>query len=105
MFRPEAQRDLKDIFRTVLDRSQDVTTTRRFVQRIKDRCDRIGDAPYGGRPRDDLEIGLRTIAFERSAVIAYRIDQGQVRIANVFYRGRDFENLYDVREDASEEAP
>ncbi|WP_279598796.1 type II toxin-antitoxin system RelE/ParE family toxin [Methylobacterium sp. J-076] len=94
-FRPQARNDLKAIFRTILERSQDTTTARRFTQRIKDRCDRIGDAPYGGRPRDDLELGLRSVPFEHSAVIIYRIDQGQVRIANVFYGGRDFERLFD----------
>lgn len=97
-FRPQARSDFRTIFRIVLDRSQDVSTARRFTQRIKDRCERIGDAPYAGRPRDDLEVGLRTIAFERSAVIAYTIDQGRVRIANIFYRGRDITRFYDSEE-------
>jgi toxin ParE1/3/4 len=97
-FRLQARNDLKQIFQTILERSQDTATARQFTQRIKDRCDRIGDAPSGGRSRDDLEIGLRTVPFERSAVIAYRIDHGQVRITNVFYGGRDFERLYEAGE-------
>lgn len=101
-FRLQARNDLKHIFQTILARSQDTATARTFTQRIKDRCDRIGDAPYGGRSRDDLELGLRTVPFERSAVIAYRIDQGQVRITNVFYGGRDFERLYETSEAPSE---
>ena len=47
-----------------------------------------------GRPRDDLEPGLRTIPFERSAVIAYKVEDDRVRIGNVFYGGRNFEALY-----------
>lgn len=65
-----------------------------FVQRIKDRCERIGDAPHGGRPRDDLEPGLRTVPFERSAMIVYRVERDRVRITNIFYGGQDFEALF-----------
>ena len=93
-YRPEARTDLADIFRTVLRVSQHVPTARGFVQRIKDRCERIGDAPHGGRPRDDLEPGLRTVPFEHSAVITYRVEPGRVRISNVFYGGRDYEALF-----------
>ncbi|WP_091863387.1 type II toxin-antitoxin system RelE/ParE family toxin [Methylobacterium brachiatum] len=95
VFRAQARADLANIFRTVFHLSQDVPTARRFTQRIKDRCDRIGDAPHAGRPRDDLSEGLRTVPFERSAVIAYRVERGSVRILNIFYGGRDFEAFYD----------
>lgn len=64
------------------------------MQRIKDRCERIGDAPHGGRPREDLEPGLRTVPFESSALIAYRVEPDRMRITNVFYSGRDFEAFY-----------
>lgn len=103
-YRSEAQNDLLDIFRTVLRLSQSVATARGFVQRIKDRCERIGDAPHGGRPRDDLEPGLRMVPFEHTAVIVYRVEAKRVRVTNVFYGGRDFEALYrtdDPGEDAS----
>lgn len=93
-YRTEAQNDLHDIFRVILLASRNLPTSRRFVQRIKDRCERIGDAPRGGRPRDDLEPGLRTVPFEHKAVIAYRVEPDRVRITNVFYGGRDFEALY-----------
>lgn len=93
-FRAQARADLADIFRTVLHLSQNVVTTRRSTQRIKDRCDRIGDAPRAGRPRDDLSEGLRTVPFERSAVITYRVERRSVRILNIFYGGRDFEAFF-----------
>ena len=64
------------------------------MQRIKARCDLIGDAPLGGRSRDDLGPGLRTFAFERSTVIVYQAEPESVTITNVFYGGRDFEVLY-----------
>ncbi|MGX7706196.1 type II toxin-antitoxin system RelE/ParE family toxin [Methylobacterium sp. Gmos1] len=73
---------------------RNLTTARGFVRRIRDRCKRIGDAPHGGRPRDDLEPGLRTVPIERSAVIAYRVEPDRVLVTNGFYGGRDIEALF-----------
>ena len=58
-FRPEETRDLAAIFRYVFELSRSFETSRNFVLRIRERCERIGDIPYGGRPREDLEPGLR----------------------------------------------
>ena len=38
--------------------------------------------------------GLRTVPFERSAVIAYRVENDTVEITNIFYGGQDYEALY-----------
>ena len=96
-FRPHAVSDLEDIFRAVIWVSQNRITAERFVARILARCRRIGDAPYGGRPREDLQPGLRTVPFEKTAVIAYLVFD-HVEIVNVFYGGRDYEALYLARE-------
>ncbi|KQO54292.1 MULTISPECIES: type II toxin-antitoxin system RelE/ParE family toxin [unclassified Methylobacterium] len=93
-FRPDALDDLGDIFRFVREASGSVSVAASFVRRIKFRCDRIGDAPPAGRPRDDLVSGLRTVPFERSAVIAYLVEDDRVRITNIFYGGKDYEALY-----------
>lgn len=93
-YRAEADIDLLQIYRWVYEASLNPDVAGRFLDRLVERCDRIGDAPYGGRPRDDLEPGLRTVPFEHSAVIAYRVEADRVRIINVFYGGRDFEALY-----------
>jgi toxin ParE1/3/4 len=93
-FRPEATRDLAAIFLYVHELSRSYATSRGFVRRIRERCERIGDAPFGGRPRDDLEPGLRTVPFEKSAVIAYKVDGDYVRITNIFYGGRNYEAAY-----------
>ena len=92
-YRSEAIADLDWIFDAILRVSANQITAERFVRRILARCRRIGNAPYGGRPRDDLEPGLRTVPFERRAVIAYRVTDA-VEITNVFYGGRDYEALY-----------
>ncbi|RWD88666.1 type II toxin-antitoxin system RelE/ParE family toxin [Mesorhizobium sp.] len=64
-----------------------------FVDRIRDRCHSIGNAPRGGRQHDDIVPGLRTVPFEHSAVIAYIVESNIVRIVNIFYGGRDYEAL------------
>jgi toxin ParE1/3/4 len=93
-FRPTATNDLLAIFDYVFDVSQSAEAARRFTERIRDRCERIGDVPFGGRARDDLQPGLRAVPFERSAVIAYTIEGDYVWITNIFYGGRDYEALY-----------
>ncbi|SFL22702.1 type II toxin-antitoxin system RelE/ParE family toxin [Methylobacterium pseudosasicola] len=102
-FQRDARIDLADIFRVVLLASQDNAIAEGFIRRIIERCRRIGDAPHGGRPRDDLEPSLRTVPFERSAIIAYRVETERVMITNVFYGGRDFEALY--RSDRPDDEP
>ncbi|MCJ2140976.1 type II toxin-antitoxin system RelE/ParE family toxin [Methylobacterium sp. E-066] len=101
--RREARIDLADIFRVVLQASRDNDMAEGFIRRIIARCRRIGDAPNGGRRRDDLEPGLRPVPFERSAIIAYRVEANWVMITNVFYGGRDFEALY--RSDRPDDEP
>lgn len=84
---------LAEIHRYVLDQSKSRLVAERFVRRVKARCERIGDAPHAGRPRDELRAGLRVVPFEHSAVIAYMVESDIVRIVNIFHGGRDYEAL------------
>jgi toxin ParE1/3/4 len=93
-FRPSANVDIATIFEYIFEGSQSSAVALRFIRRIRDRCERIGDVPLGGRPRDDLAPGLRTVPFERSAVIAYIVEGDAVQITNIFYGGRDYEAIY-----------
>lgn len=98
-YRPEAVADLEEVFRFILRASQSPAVAAAFVRRIRERCEKIGDAPRGGRPRGDLHSGLRTVPFEKSAVIAYRVEIDRVRIINVFYGRQDYEALFRGGED------
>lgn len=92
-YREAAAADILDIYRWVYEVSLDLVTAERFTGRLVTACERIGDIPLGGRPRDDLLPGLRTVPFERRAVIAYMMADETVIITNVFYGGRDYESL------------
>ncbi|HUZ62941.1 MAG TPA: type II toxin-antitoxin system RelE/ParE family toxin [Acetobacteraceae bacterium] len=93
-YRPAALADLEDIFRGVLRVSGSPVVARRYVERIRVRCRLIPTLPHAGRPRDDLAPGLRTVAFERRAVIVYRVVGAAVEITNVFHGGRNYAALY-----------
>jgi toxin ParE1/3/4 len=100
-FRPQAVADIENVYRYLLRAGATRVTAQRFVTRMRDRCLRIGNVPLGGRARDGLERGLRTVTFEHSAVIAYKVEEGAVRITNVFYGGRDYEALFGGDDEAA----
>ncbi|MER8978553.1 MULTISPECIES: type II toxin-antitoxin system RelE/ParE family toxin [unclassified Mesorhizobium] len=100
-YREDARNDLANIFRHIVEANGSPDVALKFVLRIEDRCQSIGNAPRGGRSRDDILPGLRTVPFEHSAVIAYIIDDNFVRIVNIFHGGRDYETL--MREGGSSE--
>ncbi|MCB1430301.1 MAG: type II toxin-antitoxin system RelE/ParE family toxin [Nitratireductor sp.] len=64
-----------------------------FMQRIRNRCLKIGNVPMGGVSREDLGAGIRMVPFEHSAVILYRVTERRVEIVNVFFGGRDYEAI------------
>jgi toxin ParE1/3/4 len=99
VYSSKANEDLTDLFLWIYEARFDPYLAEQFVQRIRNRCDLIATLPHGGRPRDDLFPGLRTIAFERKAVIAYIVKDETIEIVNVFYGGRDFEAIIGVEED------
>jgi toxin ParE1/3/4 len=89
--RRQAHQDIRDVFEWVLETSRHIQTAENLANRIYDACEALGDFPEKGRLRDDIAVGLRTFAFERVAVIAYRLTEDHVEILNVFYGGRDWE--------------
>lgn len=83
-----AENDIRTIYNWVAD-AADADTAKDYVQRIRDRCDRLANFPERGTPRDDVAPGLRTFGFERRAVVAYMVDDATVRILRILHKGRD----------------
>jgi len=90
-FADSAKDDIYNITEHIALAAGSYRVAAKFVARIEARCERIANFPRSGRPRDDLVVGLRTVPFERTALIAYVIEANVVRIINIFYGGRDFE--------------
>jgi len=97
IYADDARNDLSAIFAIVLEMSGSIVTAERFVRRIEERCNRIGDAPRGGAPRDDILPGMRIVPFEKRAVIMYFVEADSVIISNIFYGGADYEALLGAR--------
>jgi toxin ParE1/3/4 len=99
IFADGANADLRGIHRYIAEVSQSYRTADRFLERVIIRCEKIGNIPFGGRPRDDLLAGLRTVPFEKTTIIAYRVIDDVVEITNVFHGGRDYEALFRDEDD------
>lgn len=95
IFSEEADADIATIYAWIARETDSLEVALGFVSRIVDRCEKIGDAPHGGKARDDLAPGVRTVPFEKAALIAYRAEADRVVITNVFYRGRDVEAAFE----------
>jgi toxin ParE1/3/4 len=90
-YRDSARTDLDTIFWYIAETTANPRTAYGYVQRIEQRCRKIGDAPRAGRLRNDLSPGLRTVPFERSAIVCYLVENQTIWITNIFRRGRNFE--------------
>lgn len=98
--RASAIQDLKDIYGWIASESGYPQIAEKFVNRIFDRCESLGEFPMKGRARDDLQPGVRILPFDRSAIIAYRILVDTIEVIDIFYGGRDHEAL--LRDDDGE---
>ena len=92
-YRPAALDAIVSIFTYVLEASQNHVTAERYIKRLYDRCERIGDAPFGGVARPDLGTNLRMAVVERSVVILYVVGGHVVKITSIFAGGQDYEAL------------
>lgn len=91
VLRASALDDLRSIFEW-LERETGADFARDYVRRIRDSCQELQDFPNRGRLRADLAPGLRTILFERRAIIAYTVNAREVQIVRILHRGRDIDN-------------
>ena len=92
-FDPAAEAELAELYGYIRDKSGSAAIAEGYVRRIFDRCMRLGERPGQGTRRDDLRPGLRTVAFERRATIAFTVEDDGVIILRILYGGRDLTRL------------
>jgi len=91
-FRPLAEADLFDLYRYIAhEAGRDVAGA--YIDRIEAACLSLATFPERGRRRDDIGPGLRTIGFQRRAMIVFQVMVPEVVIIRVFYGGQDYERL------------
>jgi toxin ParE1/3/4 len=93
VFRRSAQDDLRAIYNYIRQETGSGETGKAYLRRIRKRCQKIADAPFGGVSRDDLGDGIRMTVFERRIVILYRVEDNAVWVTNIFSGGRDYDTL------------
>ena len=92
-FSPEALGDLIDLYDyiTLRDGAERAIG---YIDRIEDCCRNLSMFPDRGMRRDDLRPGLRTLGFERRAVIASLVTADAVTILRILYGGRDLDTIF-----------
>ncbi len=87
---PEAQSDLVEIHGYVEARSGSTVTADRYIERIDGFLSSFEVFPERGSPRHEIRPGLRIIGFERSASVAFMVEDDDVVILRVLTGGREF---------------
>jgi toxin ParE1/3/4 len=88
VLRPGARADLKSIFDWV-EQAAGPEQALTYVERIRAHYLALVDFPKRGTDRSDLVPGLRTLAFERRATIAYTVEKDAVIVLRILHKGRD----------------
>ena len=88
VLRPDARADLKSIFDWV-EQSAGPEQATEYLGRIRLHYIGLNDFPNRGTDRSELWPGLRTLAFERRATIAYVVEKEAIVILRILHKGRD----------------
>jgi toxin ParE1/3/4 len=93
VLRRSAFEDLNSIF-TWIAVDSGAEFAEAYVRRIRNLCYSLSDFPNRGAPRPDLGPKLRTVVFERKAIIAYTVEEREVQIVRVLHHGRDIQTEF-----------
>jgi len=88
LFSREARADLVSIYLWI-EAAAGEAVAAAYQDRLRAACLALADFPARGTPRPDFGPDIRSIAFERRAVIAYRELPDSVEILAIAHRGRD----------------
>lgn len=87
---PEAQTDLVDIHAYIVERSGSFITADRYIERIHGFLSSFDIFAERGTVREDIRSGLRIVGFERSASVAFMVEDDDVVILRILSGGREF---------------
>jgi toxin ParE1/3/4 len=86
----EAEADLVEIYRFVLEISASKPVARQYIDRIRAFLEGFATFPQRGSIRDDIREGLRIIGFERRVSIAFVVEEEDVVILRILSAGQKF---------------
>jgi toxin ParE1/3/4 len=85
---PEAEADLFNIYRYILEASASQVVALGYLDRINSFLSSFQTFPERGSLRNEIRDGLRIIGFERSASIAFLVEAESVIILRIAYGGQ-----------------
>lgn len=88
IFLPDAEQRLSAIEAYLTERAGSLVAER-FVAGVIARAERLSAFPLRGTPRDDLQIGLRTVVHRRKVTVAYVVEGDRVAVTDFLYKGED----------------
>ncbi len=87
---PEAQTDLVLMHASIVDRSGAPVTADRYIDRISGFISSLNVFPERGTVRNETRDGLRIIGFERSASVAFIVEDDEVVVLRILAKGQEF---------------
>lgn len=87
-----ATEDLIAVYRWIASEA-DTSVADAYLDRVEAKIATLATYPKRGTRRDDLSAGLRTIAFERRLLIAYRFREERVDVLRIVNAARDVGSL------------
>ncbi|MCO6179043.1 type II toxin-antitoxin system RelE/ParE family toxin [Ciceribacter sp. RN22] len=86
----EAEADLVNIYRFILERSGSRDVARGYVGRIEVFLTDFATFPMRGTLRHDIRPDLRIVGFERNASVAFVVEADVVVVLRILYHGQMF---------------
>lgn len=90
---PQVETELDEIWLYIASESSSIEIADRVIDSITERFLALSKHPYLGRKRDDLRLGLRSVAVG-SYVVIYRIAGNDVQILHVLHGRRDIRAIF-----------
>ena len=88
---PEAQTDIVRIHARIVEKSGSNVTADRYIDRISGFLSSLNVFPERGTVREEVRSGLRIIGFERSASIAFVVEDDDVVVLRILAKGQEFD--------------
>ncbi|MFH8133458.1 type II toxin-antitoxin system RelE/ParE family toxin [Pantoea osteomyelitidis] len=90
IFAPEAEEQLLALYHYIREAAS-AATAQTYTEGIIGYCESLGLFPERGNQRDDLLTGLRVTNWRKRTVIAFVLEDEQVKILGIWYGGQQYE--------------
>lgn len=88
---PEAQTDLVRMHAYITEAAGSAITADRYLDRISGFLSSLNIFPERGTLRNETRPGLRIIGFERSASVAFVVEDDAVVVLRILGKGQEFD--------------